>query len=127
MHTVPAMYLDYTRHGTGAAYTVPDLEPTDRQRAPKPRFCAPAADPEPLEIVIADPERDGAFMLTRFRRLGPNDWSASTLTAFLGWGPDEPIHRTDGEVARKVAKAGRDCVLSPTGSHDEIIRRIFTA
>lgn len=117
------MYSNPSRYSTGAAYTVPEIEPI---LTLKPRFCAPSADPEPLEIVIADPERDGAFMIARFRRLGPNDWSASTLTAFLGWGPDEPIHRTDVEVARKVAEAGRDCVLSPAGSHDGIIRRIFT-
>lgn len=121
MHTVPAMYSDYTRHSTGAAYTVPDLEP-----APKPRFCAPAEDPEPLEIVVAHPQHANGFVVVRYRRVSPDDWELSYLREHLGWGPAEPIRHTDANIARVVAGARRDCVLSPAVSTDGIIRRIFT-
>lgn len=104
-------------------YTIPDVEPVQ-----KTRFCAPSevAEPEPFEIVIAEAERDGAFMLTRFRRHSPDSWGASTLTPFLGWGPEEPIRRHDVQVARKVAEASRDCVfVGPSADADTIVRRIF--
>ena len=104
-------------------YTIPDVEPVQ-----KTRFCAPSevAEPEPFEIVIALPERDGAFMLLRFRRFGPDDWGASTLTPFLGWGPEEPIRRNDANVAQNVIAAGRDCVfVGPSANADTVVRRIF--
>ena len=122
MHTVPAMYSNPTRYSTGTAYTVPEIEPI---LTLKPRFCAPAEEPAPLEVV-AHPQHANGFVVVRYRRVSPDDWELSYLREHLGWGPAEPIRHTDANIARVLANARRDCVLSPAGSTDGIIRRIFT-
>lgn len=102
-------------------HPIPDVEPGPA----RPRFCASSEEPQPLAIVIAQPEF-GRLTLRRFYRHGPDDWSVSTLRHFLGWGPEEPIRRNDVQIAREVTDASRDCVwVDAPADADEILRRIF--
>lgn len=110
-----------SRYSTGAAYTVPEIEPVQ-----KTRFCAPSEEPEPITIVIATVELNGDFSLVRYRRHAPDSWGWSALRPFLGWGSDEPTRRTDVQVARAVADASRHCVFGPNIDPDDVVRRIFS-
>lgn len=106
---------------TTTPHTVPDVEPVQ-----KTRFCAPSEEPEPITIVIAKVELNGDFSLVRYRRHAPDSWSRSALRPFLGWGSDEPIRRTDVQVARAIQVASRHCVFGPNIDPDDGVRRIFS-